>query len=252
MSRTFYKMCSTPLVSPHVHSDTLRKLDNGKSQLNGIGRLLKFLAIIRYEDTDVGPYDELIVMPGMSVNPHSGTRHARISNIYVSTDTSVWNGRRNWNIPKHRARFVFEQVGRQDQILKLYHPEDSAAPLDPKGTFFTALLKGSALPKWTLPAFSPGGLVQPPLPPPRYRSQSATTAAVIATDDPGNGRENPWLMIHPSYRGSWGLTYISKVPPSINDEESLEWYGDGISLPKMKVWSVGGYFEGNIAFQRQR
>lgn len=81
-----------------IHPDALRKLDDGKPQLNGIGRLAKLLAIIRYEDTDVGPYDELIVMPGYFVNPHTGKRNARISNIYVSTDASVWNGRRNWSM----------------------------------------------------------------------------------------------------------------------------------------------------------
>lgn len=78
-----------------VHPDALHKLSNGKPQLNGIGTWAKVLTIIRYEETDVGPYDELIVMPGFFVNPHTGKRNARISNIYVSTDNSVWNGRRN-------------------------------------------------------------------------------------------------------------------------------------------------------------
>lgn len=131
--------------------------------------------------------------------------------------------------------------------MKIYHPEDSAAPLDPKRPFFTALLKGSALPNWPLPGMAPAGLVQPPLAVPRYQKDSATTAAVIATDDPENGRENPWLMIKPTYKGSWGLSYIAKAPTADN-EESLDWYGDGISLPKMKVWSAGFYFEGTINF----
>lgn len=82
---------------------------------------------------------------------------------------------------------------------------------------------------------------------PRYPRDSPATATVIATDDPKNGRENPWLMITPTYTGSWGLTYISKAPTA-DDEESLEWYGDGISMPKMNVWSVGAYFEGAIDF----
>ena len=56
------------------------------------------------------------------------------------------------------------------------------------------------------------GLVQPPLAVPRYRKESATTAAVIATDDPENGRETPWLMIIPTYKGSWALSSISKAP----------------------------------------
>jgi hypothetical protein len=94
---------------------------------------------------------------------------------------------------------------------------------------------------------SPAGVVQPPLALPRYPKQSAITAAVIATDDPENGRENPWLMVTPKYKGLWGLTYISKAPTT-DEEVSLEWYGDGMSLPKMKVWSVGCYFEGTVDF----
>lgn len=67
----------------------------------------------------VGPYDEVIWIPGSyETPPLEGTRMVRISRIYVSTVESVYNGgyspdicirvntdaiysgRRNWNIPK--------------------------------------------------------------------------------------------------------------------------------------------------------
>lgn len=91
-----------------VHPDALRKLDDGRTpQLSGLGSSLKILVIIRYEDTPVGPYDELIVAPGLFVNPHTGKKNARITNIYVSSDASVWNGRRNWSLsPPPSSLFI--------------------------------------------------------------------------------------------------------------------------------------------------
>ncbi|KAF1835283.1 hypothetical protein BDW02DRAFT_568160 [Decorospora gaudefroyi] len=76
----------------------------------GLGSVM----IVRYLDTPVGPYDELLVMPGnFSVpQPSSSTKNIpkkaqRVSRIYVSQRTTVYNGRLNWNIPKHLARFTF-------------------------------------------------------------------------------------------------------------------------------------------------
>lgn len=80
-----------------LHPEALHRLDSGKPQLNGIGTSVKALVLVRYEETEVGPYDELAVGPGFFVNPHTGKRDPRVSNIYVSTDASVWNGRRNWS-----------------------------------------------------------------------------------------------------------------------------------------------------------
>lgn len=93
-----------------IHPDALRKLDNGQPQLNGYGSLVKVVMIVRYEETEVGPYDEIMLIPGFFVNPHTGKRHARISNIYVSTDASVWNGRRNWSKPFFLSCLNFEGV----------------------------------------------------------------------------------------------------------------------------------------------
>ncbi|CAF0864198.1 unnamed protein product [Adineta steineri] len=68
----------------------------------GMGGLL----LIRYTDSPVGPYDELILMPG-SYQFHD-TTYYRISQIYVSSLDSVINGRRNWGIPKKLARFSWK------------------------------------------------------------------------------------------------------------------------------------------------
>ncbi|KAL2867802.1 uncharacterized protein BJX67DRAFT_352280, partial [Aspergillus lucknowensis] len=201
--------------------------------------------IVRYEDSEVGPYDELILIPGRAVNPHTGKAEMRISTIYVSTDASVWNGRRNWNIPKQRAVFDFQPVGtgKSGLALKVYHSPDSPAPLNPKVPFFTVLLKESSLPKLPLPRLAPLAIVQPPLL--KSRWPPGVQDAAIGTDDPENGRKNPWLLIKPSFKGTWGLSYPGKLE---DGEETLQWHGDGVGFPKVKFWSAGAALEGVIGF----
>jgi hypothetical protein len=76
----------------------------------GLGAIM----IVRYTSTPVGPYDELMLIPGnFSVpQPANGPptvpkKALRIARIYVSQRTTTYNGRLNWNIPKHLARFEF-------------------------------------------------------------------------------------------------------------------------------------------------
>ncbi|KAL4972649.1 hypothetical protein BDW66DRAFT_169443 [Aspergillus desertorum] len=225
-----------------IHASALQQLSDGSSQFQELW--LKAVMVIRYEDTDVGPYDELILIPGRAVNPETGKKEMRISNIYVSTDASVWNGRRNWNIPKHRARFEWAPVG-TDTALRVYHPENTPVPLDPKTPFFTVLLQNSSLPKLPLPRLAPLAIFQPPLA--RSRWPPGIQDAVIATDDPENGRRNPWLMVTPSFKGKWGLAY-ARTLQGADGEDTLQWHGDGVGFPEVKLRSVGGYFEGEVGF----
>lgn len=62
------------------------------------------LMFVDYAASPCGPYRELLFIPG-SVPFEDGRRHFTISRIVVSTWESVVNGRRNWGIPKDRARF---------------------------------------------------------------------------------------------------------------------------------------------------
>ncbi|KAL4759391.1 uncharacterized protein BDW70DRAFT_80695 [Aspergillus foveolatus] len=225
-----------------IHASALQRLSDGTSQFQETW--LKAVMIVRYEETDVGPYDELIFIPGRAANPKTGKKEMRISNIYVSTDASVWNGRRNWNIPKHRARFEFMPIG-ADTALRVYYPENSPAPLDPKTPFFTVLLRSSSLPKLPLPRLTPLTIAQPPLA--KSRWPPGIQDAVIATDDPEDGRENPWLKITPSFKGRWGLAYAHTLEEK-DGEETLQSHGDGVGFPKVKLRSLGGYFEGEIGF----
>lgn len=61
--------------------------------------------LVDYAASPVGPYQELLFIPGLF---RFGERISfSISKIYVSTPDSVWNGRRNWGIPKELAHFSF-------------------------------------------------------------------------------------------------------------------------------------------------
>lgn len=60
--------------------------------VGGIG----MVQIIRYTESPVGPYDELLLVPGFFKydGPNGETRkNVRITRIYVSQKYTCWNGR---------------------------------------------------------------------------------------------------------------------------------------------------------------
>lgn len=63
-----------------------------------------WMMFVDYAHSDVGPYHELLFIPG-SFPFEDGKRHLSISRIFVSSMDSVVNGRRNWGIPKDLAQF---------------------------------------------------------------------------------------------------------------------------------------------------
>jgi hypothetical protein len=77
-----------------VHPSALAPI-NGSPQWKGG---LTCIVLVRYEHSPVGPYDELIMTSDGFSNPHEKkATSARITNIYVSSRQSVWNGRKNWS-----------------------------------------------------------------------------------------------------------------------------------------------------------
>jgi hypothetical protein len=62
------------------------------------------MAFIRYDDSEVGPYDELLWLQPCA---HGAGRAWRpsVTRIFVSTEPSVYNGRVNWGLPKELASF---------------------------------------------------------------------------------------------------------------------------------------------------
>lgn len=76
-----------------VHPDALKLVDDKPQHAGG----LQTVVLVRYDEAPGGPYDELILIPGAFTSPHTGKKELRITNIYVSTNTSAFNGRRNWS-----------------------------------------------------------------------------------------------------------------------------------------------------------
>ncbi|KAH9042790.1 hypothetical protein EDB85DRAFT_1095808 [Lactarius pseudohatsudake] len=204
--------------SETLHPSALA-LVNGSPQWNGG---LVGLVLVRYEDSPVGPYDELALSFHGFANPHQRSTSWRITNIYVSSLQSVWNGRKNWNIPKHLARFKFVPTGPNTSSIEV-------SLLDAEKPFFTASLTDSCLPAIPI---SPRiitpfmGLVQPPL----------------VSGLPEDLTNDEWLSIAPRYDGRWKLAYIR---PS---EDGRASYGDGVQFPQFESFWIGVKFTGTLIF----
>jgi hypothetical protein len=76
----------------------------------GIGTIM----YVDYASSDVGPYKELLFIPGMF--SFDDKKHFSITKIYVSTMASVVNGQNNWGIPKELADFEVVEEGSIDRI----------------------------------------------------------------------------------------------------------------------------------------
>lgn len=73
------------------------------------------LAFLRYAESNVGPYDELLWLAPFRRGP--GGRANRVSAIFVSSEASVRGGRANWGLPKQLAVFrVSRQQGELERV----------------------------------------------------------------------------------------------------------------------------------------
>lgn len=178
--------------------------------------------LLRYTETPVGPYDELILSPGayhVPVLPDSPT-HLRITRIYVSSAATELNGRKNWGIPKQMAGFKFVPADQGSKLpykrVEVFNPGEEDKP------FFAVDLQSAAwgmtLPGTVSTTMSPLDLtlVQPPLP--------QDGAERVGTDK--------WLRVKPLLQGKAGLAWGS------GGLEGGEW-GDDVGFPKVKLWSLG-------------
>ncbi|KAI5459794.1 hypothetical protein BGZ63DRAFT_258049 [Mariannaea sp. PMI_226] len=94
---------------------------------------LSMVQILRYSESPVGPYDELIVVPGSfeyvredAQGRRRKKRDVRITRIYVSQKHTCYNGRLNWNVPKHLARFDWTDNPDGSTSVKVY-PHDTTS-----------------------------------------------------------------------------------------------------------------------------
>jgi len=184
------------------------------------------IMIVRYADTPVGPYDELIWGAGKFHAPPAGKDASRITRIYVSSKDSVYNGRKNWNIVKEQAHFTF--VRNPDAgPNSLPYSKISVAPMsDPENPFFCVEVKqtrffGDA----SLPYSSKSmpmniEMINPPL------SQSPNWR------EDGKVGTNRWWALTPAMSGKAGFLWSNG---------GLEGgkYGDNKGFPDVQPWSLG-------------
>lgn len=78
---------------------------------------LSFALLVDYHESPVGPYQELLFIPGTF--RFDDKRYPSITRIYVSTQDSVDNGRNNWGIPKARCDFTLDLNGADTDHARL-------------------------------------------------------------------------------------------------------------------------------------
>ena len=64
--------------------------------------------LMDYQSADVGPYQELLFIPGLF--SFGDRRSFSVSKIYVSSPESQWKGQRNWGLPKELAGFKVQEL----------------------------------------------------------------------------------------------------------------------------------------------
>ncbi|CAG8957389.1 hypothetical protein HYFRA_00010815 [Hymenoscyphus fraxineus] len=153
---------------------------SGRAEDKFLGGLAT-VQIFRYSESPAGPYDELLIVPGKFEYDFEiegqGTEkrtNLRVSRIYVSQEKTCWNGRKNWNIPKHLAHFKFQDLPNGATKISVYPLEPDTAGIEsriPALPFFSATYKDTpyfpSFPSSTETASYFGldlNLVQPPLP----------------------------------------------------------------------------------------
>lgn len=73
---------------------------------------LGFVMLVNYEDTPVGPYHEVLFIPGK----FRKTKKQAITKIYVDSEVSTQNGRINWGIPKETLPIEWEKEKNWDKV----------------------------------------------------------------------------------------------------------------------------------------
>lgn len=73
---------------------------------------LGFVMLVNYHESPVGPYKELLIIPG-KFKPHG---RQSITRIFVDSVASTMNGRSNWGIPKETVPMIWQKNGSTETI----------------------------------------------------------------------------------------------------------------------------------------
>ncbi|MEB2775683.1 hypothetical protein SYJ56_10225 [Algoriphagus sp. D3-2-R+10] len=73
---------------------------------------LGYIMLVNYHTSPVGPYKELLLIPGKFSQYHKQA----ITKIYVSSEVSTQNGHTNWGIPKETLPIFWEKTAGKEFI----------------------------------------------------------------------------------------------------------------------------------------
>ncbi|BGP16154.1 hypothetical protein JCM10213_006088 [Rhodosporidiobolus nylandii] len=240
----YTRFSETPIPLPDGNYATLEKggpSDQSGSFHGGVGVVM----IVRYDASPVGPYDELLMVPGLFSRKKTGSDKVdyqfSLTRIYVSQDASTFNGRKNWSIAKHRATFEWTPQPNGGTLVEVSHPHDPSSP------FFRAVLRNSALTpfsvpcrtswlhwrlsKWLMSGYT-NTLYQLPLDG-AHEADEAKVASVKETKqdlDALVGNSNTYKL-EPEATG-WSRLALIDVAPPAGGKEPLTGFGDGKDFPK--------------------
>jgi hypothetical protein len=215
---------------------------------------------------NIGPYDEIMFVPGNFTIPNNNTapkipqKALRIARIYVSQRTTTYNGRVNWNIPKHLARFAFSapptpQGQKPPQTLTVNVFAPGTQDGDGTAPFFACTLKPwqwvPALPVNTKYVPLSLTVAQPPIPEPAgYKEALKATIEGPPVDEYDVDPEKALAVLAGTDR--WRLFDIAARSPRVRGcwvelhKQNGERRGDQdkVYFPEgLGVWQVGAWFE---------
>lgn len=94
---------------------------------------LGYVMLVDYHESPVGPYRELLIIPGK----FRKTKMQAITKIYVDSEASTLNGRKNWGIPKETLPFTWTKEQGKDIIgIKFGEKEVFSAEITHGGLSF--------------------------------------------------------------------------------------------------------------------
>lgn len=108
---------------------------------------------VDYSESNAGPYQELLFIPGKYYFRHEkiSRKTYSIPQIYVSSIESVKNGQRNWGIPKKQAQFDIERHSSNREEFRVHQNGK---------VFYRAIFKRKGIPFPINSAFFPLPLTQ--------------------------------------------------------------------------------------------
>ncbi|KAH9818014.1 hypothetical protein DFH28DRAFT_1123950 [Melampsora americana] len=201
--------------------------------------------IIRYHSSPVGPYDELMIVPGNFNVPDElgGGCMSQITRIYVSSLQSVLNGRTHWNVPKNLAHFEFISVPSGSVTIKVYALESYTFDSPKKGADVCFKPTFASVPFFstTFRSFGPENLrvpirtsylpvcttiVQPPL------QQGDPQLGCVGT--------STWKKFEVDVSGRIGLR---KAEGSLLSSNGFKRFADGEHFPDFKPYQIGFHWK---------